>query len=97
MAEIRTCGGKEEFSELTAVVKLMSTLPEEFDPLIASFGEINTQSILTLGTLTGSILDYKLKQKDGKLSVDSSKANNKSIAFSADKRYKLKEGQKSAN
>ena len=63
LAELKAAGSN--CNELEAVATLIATLPAEFNPLIASFGEIGKgTSTLSLENLKGSLLDYDLKSRD---------------------------------
>lgn len=65
VGEIRSSGGKiGKMEEVESVVILLAALPSEYSPVIASFGEVNENSLLTLETVKGSLLDYDLKRKD---------------------------------
>lgn len=80
LAELKAAGSN--CNELEAVATLISTLPAEFNPLIASFGEIGKTgaSTLSVENLKGSLLDYDLKKRDGQSTYDNS------TAFYADKK-----------
>jgi len=65
IAEIRASGGKVgKLEDIEAVVILLAALPSDYSPLIASFGEINENALVTLETVKGALLDYDLKRKD---------------------------------
>lgn len=65
IGEIRAGGGKVgKFEDLEAVVTLLAALPSSFSPVIASLGEINDSSPVTLEMLKGILLDYDLKRSD---------------------------------
>lgn len=81
LSELKACGSN--CNELEAVATLISTLPAEFNPLIASFSEIGKgTSTLSLENLKGCLLDYDLKKRDNN---QTSNENNKSTAFVAEK------------
>lgn len=65
VAEIRSSGGKiGKMEDVEAVVHLLAALPSDYSPIIASFGEINENALVTLESVKGSLLDYDLKRKD---------------------------------
>lgn len=65
VSEIRSSGGKVgKVEDIEAVVTLLACLPTEFSPVIASLGDINENSLVTLDTLKGQLLDFDLKRSD---------------------------------
>ena len=65
IAEIRSGGGKlGKIEDVETVVLLLAALPSDYSPLVASFGEVKENSLLTLEGVKGALLDYDLKKKD---------------------------------
>ena len=77
-AEKKAAGGTT--SELESIADLIATLPEEFDPLVASLGEIGKGSITTFEAFRACLLDLDLKRNDNK------KNHPTDTAFVAEKR-----------
>lgn len=65
VAEIRSGGGKVgRMDDIEVVVSLLAALPSEYSPVVASFGEINENALVTSEFVKGVLLDYDLKRKD---------------------------------
>ncbi|KAK7588126.1 hypothetical protein V9T40_005371 [Parthenolecanium corni] len=65
VAEIRSGGGKVgRMDDIEVVVSLLASLPSEYSPVVASFGEINENALVTTEFVKGVLLDYDLKRKD---------------------------------
>lgn len=65
VGEIRSSGGKiGKMEDVEAVVILLAALPSDYSPVVASFGEVNENSLVTMETAEGALLDYDLKRKD---------------------------------
>ena len=92
--EIRSTGGKVgKIEEIEVVVTLLSCLPSEFAAVISSFGEINDNSLITLETVKGTLLDFDLERKDEQ-KVKVKMKDSKSTAFFSNFNVKKSENSK---
>lgn len=65
VAEIRSSGGKVgRMDDIETVVIMLSSLPSDFSPVVASLGDINENNPVSLESLKGLLLDFDLKRSD---------------------------------